>query len=78
MQKMVGYDRINKALEDPLFLWLCSKGLASMKVLDYKVFYERYLHELKDKSKQAAIEYTAIEYNTSVSTVRRAVKLMTE
>lgn len=70
------YEYIKRVENDSDFLFLLRKGIISLSVMDKKVYYERYLLELKRKKKSDSILSTAIEFKVSTDTVRRAIYFM--
>tara|TARA_R110002049_G_scaffold309180_1_gene518131 strand:- start:19238 stop:19471 length:234 start_codon:yes stop_codon:yes gene_type:complete len=74
---MVNNYEIIKRLEEESFgLDLFRRGMLSIKLLDYKVYYERYILERKSHRKGLAITYTADEFNVSENTIRNAIDFM--
>lgn len=77
MGNLTTYDLIERVESDPLYLHLFKKGVISLSLLNYKVYYERYQSELKRHKKCQAITNTAIEFCVDERTIRRAIKMMT-
>ena len=77
---MVKESNYSKALiieSDSFCLDLIRRGIISLKILDYKVYYERFVHELKiTGSKEQAYINASEEYNVCDNTIRNAVKYM--
>jgi len=69
------YDRIISLGDE--FLKLIKEGFISITVLDWKVYYEYYLEEVKrgNKKDHAALN-TAVKYDISKRTVYSAIKWM--
>ncbi len=70
------YDYIKRIENSSDFLFLLQKGIIPLSILDKKVFYERYILELRTNKKSQAITNTSIEFNKSEKTVTRAIKFM--
>lgn len=70
------YELIQNIENDDRYLFLFKKGLVSLKVMDYKLYYERYKRERLSESKTQAISNTAEEYNVSERTIRNAIERM--
>jgi hypothetical protein len=58
------------------FALMLKMGLIPLSILDKKVYYERYLHELTTVNKSQAITNTSEEYNVHENTIRNAVNFM--
>lgn len=60
-----------------MFLELIQKGFISLNILNYKVYYERFLLEfaIMDDKVQAVVNASE-EYNVSTKTIERAIKYM--
>lgn len=59
-------------------LMLVRRGFISLHILDWKIFYEKYLQEYDlTGSKMQAYSNVAEDYNVSIDTIKRAVKYMT-
>jgi hypothetical protein len=76
MAKQTTYEVIKKIESDPFCLELMRRGIITLKILDYKVYYERYLSELQRVSICQAITNTAEEFNVSERTIRNAINYM--
>lgn len=70
------YEYIKRVENDSDFLFLLRKGIISLSVMDKKVYYERYLLELRRNKKSQSITNTAIEFNVSDKTIRRSIDFM--
>lgn len=58
-------------------VFLVQRGIVSVHLLDWKIFYERYLIEYKKtKSKLQSYQNVAEDFNVHVNTIRKAVKYM--
>lgn len=76
MEEMTNYKMIQRIESETFGLELLRRGMLPLKLLDYKVYYERYLSELKTKRQGLAITFTAEEFNVSENTIRNAITLM--
>ena len=72
------HELIKTIENDKKYFFLFKKGLVSLKVMDYKIYYERFLFELEKNRKAQAITNVAEEYNISERTVRNAITKMQE
>ena len=72
------YEYLSLVENDHSFLMLLKKGVIPLSILTKKVYYERYIYELKTVSSGQAVTNAAEEYNVSEMTIRRAIKKMTE
>ena len=70
------YEIVKSLQSDTFGLDLFRRGMISLKMLDYKVYYERYMHEVKKHQKGVAITFTADEFNVSENTIRNAINFM--
>lgn len=76
MAKQNNYEIVKKIESDPFCLELLRRGIISLKILDYKVYYERYISELQRVSICQAISNTAEEFRVSERTIRNAINYM--
>ena len=71
------YELILKIENTPDFLSMLKKGWIPISILDKRIYYERFILELKDgSSDRQGILKTADYYNVSESTIKRAIKFM--
>jgi hypothetical protein len=73
---VTNYELAKKIETDPFSLTLMKRGILSLIILDYKVYYERYLLEKKGERKGIAITNTADEFKVSEGTIRNAITFM--
>lgn len=73
---MNNYETVKRLESESFGLELFRRGMVSLKLLDYKVYYERYLSEAETHIKGLAITYTADEFNVSENTIRNAINFM--
>jgi hypothetical protein len=74
---MVVYDYLKKYEDSEQFLFLLKKGVVSLKILNYKCYYEKFLQfQSRGFGKLDSYSMTAEEYKVSENTVRNAVNFM--
>jgi len=76
MARQTNYEIIKKIENDDFCLDLIRRGIITLKILDYKVYYERYISELQRVSICQAITNTAEEFRVSERTIRNAINYM--
>lgn len=75
---MTNYKIVQRLESESFGLDLFRRGMVSLKMLDYKVYYERFLFESKNNRVGLAITFTADEFNVSENTIRNAINFMRE
>lgn len=73
---VTNYELAKKIEKDSFCLTLMKRGILSLIIFDYKVYYERYLMERKSHRKGMAITNTADEFRVSEGTIRNAITFM--
>lgn len=76
VNKLTNYELAQKIENDPFSLTLMKRGILSLIIFDYKVYYERYLSERQSKRKGLAITHAADEFGVSEGTIRNAIAFM--
>jgi len=76
MAKQTNYEIVKRIESDDFCLELLRRGIISLKILDYKIYYERYISESKRFSICQAITNTAEEFKVSERTIRNAINYM--
>ena len=70
------YDIIKDYQKNEMMLLLLQKGAIPISLLGRLTYYEFYKKELQTLKKPKAIQVTAVEFNVSDMTIRRAIKEM--
>lgn len=73
---MVRSELIKSMEELGLFTPLLQKGIISLKIMSYKVYYERFKQEEQRFGKVQALTNTADEFRVTEKTIRNAVNFM--
>jgi DNA-directed RNA polymerase specialized sigma54-like protein len=73
---VTNYELILKMEKHGEYLQAIRRGIMPIVVMDYRLYYEKYIQERKGVSKMQAITNVSEEYGVSESTVKRAVRFM--
>lgn len=76
VENLTNYELAKKIENDSFSLLLMKRGILSLIIFDYKVYYERYLSEKQGQRKGIAITNTADEFGVSEGTIRNAITFM--
>lgn len=78
MQKMgiTVHELILKIENDSMFVIALKKGLLPLSILSKKCYYERFKDQSKRMTNGQAVINTAIHFNVTEMTIRRAIKYM--